>query len=137
MGILNLTPDSFSDGGLFNQSNKAFLHIQKMIDKGANIVDRDGNEQWSMDGDISSAYKQEHKDLIDSIRAGKPIVELRKTAESSMTAVLGRMAAYTGELVTWDFATNESKLDLFPKDFDFKGSRPEPEFAIPGKTKLV
>ena len=105
--------------------------------KGANIVDRDGKEIWSMKGNIGDAYKQEHKDLIDSIRAGKPIVELRATAESSLTAVLGRMAAYTGKLVTWDFATNESKLDLFPKDFDIHGSRPEPEFAIPGKTKLV
>lgn len=36
-------------------------------DKGAKITDREGNELWSMEGDISSAYKQEHKDLIDSI----------------------------------------------------------------------
>ena len=54
-----------------------------------------------------------------------------------MTAVLGRMAAYTGQLVTWDFATVESTLDLFPKDFDIKGSRPEPSFAVPGETKLI
>jgi predicted dehydrogenase len=105
--------------------------------KGANIVNRDGVETWSMKGNIGDAYKQEHKDLVDSIRAGKPIVELRPTAESSMTAVLGRMAAYTGSLVSWDFATKESKLDLFPKDFDIKGSRPEPKFAVPGETKLV
>lgn len=90
-----------------------------------------------MKGDISAAYRQEHKDLIDSIRAGKPIVELKATAESSMTAVLGRMAAYTGQKVAWDFATNESKLDLFPQDFDIKGARPEPEFAVPGQTKLI
>ena len=42
MGILNLTPDSFSDGGLFNQSYKAFTHIQNMISKGANIIDVGG-----------------------------------------------------------------------------------------------
>jgi predicted dehydrogenase len=105
--------------------------------RGATIVDRSGKQIWSMDGDISAAYQQEHKDLIDSIRAGKPIVELRDTADSSMTAVLGRMAAYSGQLVSWDFATRESKLDLFPKDFDIKGSRPEPKFAVPGETKLV
>ena len=104
---------------------------------GASIVDRDGKEIWSMKGDIGAAYKQEHKDLIDSIRNGKPIVELKNTADSSMTAALGRMAAYTGKNVTWDFATNESKLDLFPKDFDIDGPRPEPEFAIPGKTPLI
>lgn len=105
--------------------------------RGASIVDKSGKEVWSMDGDIGAAYEQEHKDLVDSIRAGSPIVELKTTAESSMTAVLGRMAAYTGQDVTWKFATEESKLDLFPKDFDIKGERPEPEFAVPGKKKLV
>ena len=42
MGVLNLTPDSFSDGGLFNQYKKSILHIQNMIDKGANIIDVGG-----------------------------------------------------------------------------------------------
>ena len=45
MGILNLTPDSFSDGGLFNQSYKAFSHIQNMISKGANIIDVGGEKK--------------------------------------------------------------------------------------------
>jgi predicted dehydrogenase len=105
--------------------------------RGSEIHDREGKLLWSTKGDISAAYQQEHKDLIDSIRNNKPIVELKATAESSMTSVLGRMAAYTGQLVSWDFATKESKLDLFPKDFDIKGARPEPAFAIPGETKLI
>ena len=42
MGVLNLTPDSFSDGGLFNQFKKSTTHIQNMIDKGANIIDIGG-----------------------------------------------------------------------------------------------
>jgi dihydropteroate synthase len=42
MGVLNLTPDSFSDGGLFNQSKKAFTHINNMISKGADIIDIGG-----------------------------------------------------------------------------------------------
>jgi hypothetical protein len=90
-----------------------------------------------MGGSIGDAYQQEHKDLIDSIRAGKPIVELKQTAESSLTAVMGRMAAYTGQKVTWDFVTQESKLDLFPKNLTWESTLPEPQFAIPGKTKLV
>ncbi len=104
---------------------------------GAKITDREGNELWSMKGDIGAAYKQEHKDLIDSIRADEPIVELKATAESSLTAVLGRMAAYTGKQVTWDFVTNESQLDLFPKDLDIKASLPEVGFAVPGQEKLI
>ena len=42
MGILNLTPDSFSDGGLYFQSKKAFTHINNMILKGADIIDIGG-----------------------------------------------------------------------------------------------
>ena len=42
MGILNLTPDSFSDGGKFNNKNKSIKHIKKMIKSGANIIDLGG-----------------------------------------------------------------------------------------------
>ena len=42
MGILNLTPDSFSDGGLYVKSNKAFTHINNMISKGVDIIDIGG-----------------------------------------------------------------------------------------------
>lgn len=104
---------------------------------GSRITDRDGNELWSMKGSIADAYKQEHKDLVDSIRSGKPIVELRQTAESSLTAVMGRMAAYTGQKVTWDFVSKESTLDLFPAQLDWNGGLPEPAYAIPGKVKLT
>ena len=42
MGILNLTPDSFSDGGEFNKKNKSFKQIKKMIKSGAKIIDVGG-----------------------------------------------------------------------------------------------
>ena len=104
---------------------------------GSRITNRAGEEIWKMEGTIGAAYQQEHKDLVDSIREGKPIVELQQTAESSLTAVMGRMAAYTGQRVTWDFVTDESTLDLFPKDLAWDGQRPAPQFAIPGATKLT
>ena len=107
------------------------------MSSGSRIIDREGKQTWEMAGSIADAYKQEHKDLIDSIRAGKPIVELRQMADSSMVAVLGRMAAYTGQRVTWDFATKESKLDLFPENLTWESSLPKPQHAIPGKTKLI
>ena len=89
-----------------------------------------------MKGNIGAAYQQEHKDLVDSIRANEPIVELRETANSSMTAVMGRMAAYSGKKVDWEFATQSSTLDLFPDTIDLTASR-DSSFAIPGQTKLV
>lgn len=104
---------------------------------GSRIFDRAGETIWEMAGSIADAYKQEHKVLVDSIRAGRPIVELRQMANSSLVAVMGRMAAYTGREVTWKFAAEESKLDLFPKDLTWESSLPAPQFAVPGKTKLV
>ncbi len=101
------------------------------------IRDKAGNVTWSIKGDISAAYQQEHRELVDSIRAGTPIVELRQTAESSLTAVMGRLAAYTGSEVKWDFLTEKSTLDTFPKPLHVDDPRPETGYAIPGTTKLV
>ena len=42
MGILNLTPDSFSDGGKFNLKNKGLIHAKQMFKSGANIIDIGG-----------------------------------------------------------------------------------------------
>jgi predicted dehydrogenase len=107
------------------------------INRGAFLYDRSGDEIWSLPGDLSAAYQAEHKALVDAVRSGKPIVEFRETSESSMTAVLGRVAAYTGKNVTWDFLAKESQLDLFPPDLDIGGALSEPKHAVPGRTKLV
>ena len=42
MGILNFTPDSFSDGGIFNDIDVAIEHVKKMIDDGVDIIDVGG-----------------------------------------------------------------------------------------------
>lgn len=42
MGILNVTPDSFSDGGKFNNMDKALFHVEEMIKAGADIIDVGG-----------------------------------------------------------------------------------------------
>ncbi len=129
-------PNTQSDNGSVIYGTEANMHIES-ASGGSRMVDRKGKEIWSAAGSIRDAYKQEHKDLIDSIRAGKPIVELKETADSSLTAVLGRLAAYTGQKVTWDFVTDKSTLDLFPKDMGLEGVPPSDGCAIPGKTKLV
>lgn len=105
--------------------------------RGSILTDREGNEVWKTDGNIGAAYRQEHKDLVTSIVNNEPIVELNDTADSSLTAVMGRVAAYTGKRVTWDFLSNESKLDLFPKDLAFDGEMDSPSHAVPGKEPLV
>ena len=79
--------------------------------------------------------QQEHRDLIDSVRAGKPLNVAQRIAESTLTAIMGRMAAYTGKVVTWEQALN-SELNLMRDVTEF-GDMPVDEVAIPGKTKLV
>jgi predicted dehydrogenase len=82
-------------------------------------------------------YVQEHTDLIDSIRAGKPINELKNVAESTLSAIMGRMSTYTGKAVTWDFVLEKSKEDLMPEKLDWNMSLPVPPVAVPGHTPLV
>jgi hypothetical protein len=53
-----------------------------------------------------------------------------------LTAIMGRMSAYTGRALKWDWVMNASKLDLTPASYEF-GELPMPVVAMPGKTKLI
>src|SRR5262249_21672262 len=83
----------------------------------------------------SNMYQQEHDELFASIRAGKPINDGEWMSKSTLMAIMGRMATYTGQAVTWEQALT-SKEDLSPKHYAF-GPNPVPTPAIPGVTKLV
>jgi predicted dehydrogenase len=85
--------------------------------------------------DSPNPYVQEHVDLIRAIRTGWPINEGKQVAESTLTAIMGRMATYTGKEVTWEEAMN-SQEKLGPDKYEW-GDLPTPEVAIPGKTPLV
>ena len=62
-------------------------------------------------------YVQEHFDLIESIRGRtERLNELKQVAESTFTAILGRMATYGGKELTWDDVLLKSKEDTMPKD---------------------
>jgi myo-inositol 2-dehydrogenase/D-chiro-inositol 1-dehydrogenase len=98
-----------------------------------------GEQPWKLDAsvgtDLGNAYVQEHTDLIASIRAGKPLNELKQVAESSLSAIMGRMAAYTGKAVTWDEAL-ASQESLMPTTLAW-GPMPIPPVAMPGQTTLL
>jgi predicted dehydrogenase len=76
-------------------------------------------------------YQQEHADFIASIRKGEPISELKMVAESTATAILGREAAYTGKLVTFDEIVNGT-ASILPPTIDLSASLPTPAVAMPG-----
>lgn len=96
-----------------------------------------GKNPWRFSGKQTSPYLQEHIDLITSIESGRPINEAKTTAESTLTAIMGRMAAYTGQEVTWDFVTKTSSLKLGPDRYEFGPALPVDEVAMPGRTRLV
>ncbi|HYK88730.1 MAG TPA: Gfo/Idh/MocA family oxidoreductase, partial [Acidobacteriota bacterium] len=88
-------------------------------------------QEWRYGGPKPNPYEQEHIDLIESIRRGKPLNEARATAESTLMGIMGRVSAYTGKTVTWDQLLN-SKLELMPTNLEF-GPMPVAEVAVPGK----
>lgn len=94
-----------------------------------------GKTFWQYEGEIPNPYVQEHTDLINSIREGKPLNEGKQVAESTLTAIMGRMAAYTGQEVTWEQALN-SKLNLVREKLEFGPMATDP-VAMPGKTPLI
>ena len=94
-----------------------------------------GRESWRYEGPRNNMYQQEHDELFRSIRDGKPMNDGRFMANSTMIAILGRMAAYTGQSVSWEMAIN-SQESLVPRQLEW-GPMPMPEVAMPGRTKLV
>lgn len=99
------------------------------------IYDLEGNEIWKFDGDGGDMYQIEHDELFAGIRGANPINNGDYMCKSTMLAISGRMAAYTGKKLTWDEAMN-SQQDLTPTAYDWIDV-PVPEVAVPGKTKFV
>jgi len=96
----------------------------------------EGPHAYKYDDSNPNPYIQEHADLIKSIREGKPLNEARRVAESTLTAIMGRMSAYTGRALKWDWIMKASKLDLTPPKYEF-GDLPEAPVPVPGKTLLI
>jgi predicted dehydrogenase len=99
------------------------------------ITTSDGG-QWTYRGEPNNPSQTEHDELFASIRSGKPIHNGAYMAKSTLLAILGRMAAYTGQLITWDMALN-SKEDLSPPRYDWTVRLPDPPVAQPGVTQFV
>lgn len=99
------------------------------------LRDLAGNELWKYTGPGNDMYQTEHDELFASIRKGTPINNAEHGATNTLMAIMGRMAAYTGQTVTWEQALN-SKEDLLPPKLEL-GPLDTPPVAIPGKTKLI
>jgi predicted dehydrogenase len=95
-----------------------------------------GENPWKFEGESPNPSVLQYAEMIDSIRKGTPLNEGRQIADSTMTAILGRMSAYTGRALKWDWAMNASKLDLTPGEMEF-GDLPDMPVPMPGVTQLI
>jgi predicted dehydrogenase len=96
-----------------------------------------GQRPWNLRrGGDNEPYQAEHVALIGSIRDSRPINDLKNVAESTLTAIMGRMSCYTGQAVTWQQAL-ESRQVLMPERLDMQMRLPVPPVAVPGQTPLL
>lgn len=96
-----------------------------------------GANPWKYEGRMVDGMLQEHVHLIQAIRSGKPLNEGVQIAESTLTAIGARIAAYTGQVVTWDWLLKESKQNLVPTLQDMIAGKPLYHPIPTGRDALV
>lgn len=110
--------------------NKGFCNVMKHEIVGAKPWRRRPDKKNNDD-----MYQNEHNDFMASIRSGKPINNGEYMSYSSLMAIMGRMATYTGQLITWDMALH-SKDDMTPAKYEWSELDVAP-VARPGVTKFI
>ena len=68
----------------------------------------EGPKAWRFSGPAPNPYQAEHDVLVDAIRHNRSHNEVDYAAMSTMTAILGRMASYSGQMINWDDAVQSS-----------------------------
>lgn len=97
----------------------------------------------------TNPYVQEHAELFDAIRNGKVLDNTERAAHTTMTAILGYMATYSGQMLTWDEALNSDMRfyphhNMMPEDISYdtpapvtKGEDGYYPVPVPGETTVV
>jgi predicted dehydrogenase len=105
------------------------------------IRDAKGKRVYNFRGKNPSPYRQEHVDLVRAIRKDEKYNEGHNGAMASLSAILGRMATYSGKVIRWDEAA-ASMRDEMPQAFSWDAKLPvmpdengsyEHAVPIPGK----
>ena len=118
--------------GCKNEVSEHLMGTDGNCDLGGRRFTISGKNAWTYSpaGRDADPYQQEHDDLFASIRSGKVLNEGRYVAESTLTAIMGRMATYTGQVITWEDALN-SEERLGPDTYEM-GDLPTPPVPMPG-----
>jgi myo-inositol 2-dehydrogenase/D-chiro-inositol 1-dehydrogenase len=123
--------------GCYNENSDYILGTDGTCTIGKGPVPRiEGKTNWTFTGQNYNMYQKEHDELFAAIRRNQPINNGKRMATSTLLAIMGRMAAYTGQQLTWEQALN-SQLKLVPDHVDWNASHPVDPIAQPGITKFV
>jgi predicted dehydrogenase len=95
-----------------------------------------GQNPWRYSGPTNDMHQAEQDELFASIRAGRPINDGPRMGRTSLMAIMGRMAAYTGQEITWEQAMH-SQESLVPDHLDWTRKVELTPVAMPGKTKFI
>lgn len=95
-----------------------------------------GETSWRYRGSKNNMYQTEHDEMHAALKSGTPLNTVASAAHSSLLAIMGRMAAYTGAVVTWDMALN-SKENLAPTAYAFDQDPPRRPVPRPGITRFA
>jgi predicted dehydrogenase len=95
-----------------------------------------GPKPWRYTGPLNNMYQTEHDEFFASIRAGTPINDGPRMAYTSLMALMGRIAAYTGREITWDQALH-SQQSLVPEHLDWNTKIDLTPPPMPGVTRFV
>jgi predicted dehydrogenase len=90
-----------------------------------------GKKTWEPAETKSDKYQEEHDALFASIRRGKPVADGDYMTKSTLMGIMGRMATYTGQLITWEQAM-DSQEDLSPSKYTWDAKVPSTAVAVPG-----
>ncbi|NQT15801.1 MAG: gfo/Idh/MocA family oxidoreductase, partial [Planctomycetes bacterium] len=133
-GGVSMFSQSRQINGCLNLVGEAVVGTQGTSNCKDRIRPRSG-DAWRFREKVPNPYKQEHANLIASIRAGEPINEAQAVAESTMAGIMGREAVYSGRAVDWDTAI-KSTTRLGPEQYEL-GSYPIPPVAMPGQYRFT
>ena len=118
--------------GTANHIGERFVGTRGTTDGNTQIA---GAQAFKWVGEQKNPYVEEHVHLLASIRAGNPLNEGQRVAESTLSAIMGREAAYTGQAIVWDELLKAAQ-DLTPPTTGF-GSLAVPPVPMPGSTKVA
>jgi dihydropteroate synthase len=97
MGIVNVTPDSFSDGGLYHYQEAAFDHAMRLIDEGADIVDIGGES--TRPGAMSVSVDEELERVVPLVERLRGETDTTISVDTSKAAVMEEVLAVGADMI--------------------------------------